>query len=141
MRSFFFSRKTLASDLVAGLTLGIESVPDGMASGLLAAVNPIHGIYGYMVGMFTGAFVTSSVFMAVQAPSAMALIVAGVPQVRGGEYALESLVALTILTGILVAIFGLLKFGRFLRFISNFSCINSAARLLAFFIVPGRNWL
>jgi SulP family sulfate permease len=74
----FFNRKTLGSDLIAGLTLGIESVPDGMASGLLAAVNPIHGIYGYMVGTFTGAFFTSSVFMAVQAPSAMALIVAGV---------------------------------------------------------------
>jgi SulP family sulfate permease len=115
----FFNRKTLGSDLIAGLTLGIESVPDGMASGLLAAVNPIHGVYAYMVGTFTGAFVTSSVFMAVQAPSAMALIVAGVPSVHGDENALESLVALTILTGILVALMGLLKFGRFLRFVSN----------------------
>ncbi|MGD9091513.1 MAG: SulP family inorganic anion transporter [Anaerolineales bacterium] len=115
----FFNRKTLGSDLIAGLTLGIESVPDGMASGLLAAVNPIHGIYGYMVGTFTGAFVTSSVYMAVQAPSAMALIVAGVPSVHGDENALESLVALTILTGIFVALMGLLKFGRFLRFVSN----------------------
>ena len=115
----FFNRKTVGADLVAGLTLGIESVPDGMASGLLAAVNPIHGVYAYMVGTFTGAFVTSSVFMAVQAPSAMALIVAGVPQVHADENGLEALVALTVLTGILVAIFGLLKFGRFLRFVSN----------------------
>jgi SulP family sulfate permease len=114
----FFNPKTAASDLVAGLTLGIESIPDGMASGLLAAVNPIHGVYGYMVGTFTGAFVTSSVFMAVQAPSAMALIVAGVPAVHG-DGGLEALVALTILTGILVALMGLLKFGRFLRFVSN----------------------
>lgn len=117
-RSEFFNPKTWASDLIAGLTLGIESVPDGMASGLLAMVNPIHGVYAYMYGTFTGALVTNSVFMAVQAPSAMALIVASVPQVRTGEYALESLVALTMLTGILVAIMGLLKFGRLLRFVS-----------------------
>ena len=115
----FFNPKTAISDLIAGLTLGIESIPDGMASGLLAAVNPIHGVYAYMVGTFTGAFVTSSVFMAVQAPSAMALIVAGVPSVHADEGALEALVALTILTGVFVALMGLLKFGRFLRFVSN----------------------
>ena len=119
MEKRFFNSKTWPADLIAVLTLGIESVPDGMASGLLAAVNPIHGVYAYMVGTFTGAFVTSSVFMAVQAPSAMALIVASVPQVRQGDYALESLVALTMLTGILVTILGIIKFGKFLRFVSN----------------------
>jgi SulP family sulfate permease len=119
MKKYFFSRKTLLDDIIAGLTLGIESVPDGLASGLLAAVNPIHGVYAYMVGTFTGAFFTNSVFMTVQAPSAMALIVASVPQVRQGEKALESLVALTILTGLFMALMGLLKAGRFLRFVSN----------------------
>jgi SulP family sulfate permease len=118
-RRFFFSLNTWTSDVIAGLTLGIESIPDGMASGLLAAVNPIHGVYAYMVGTFTGAFLTSSVYMSVQAPSAMALIVAGVPQVRYGEHQLESLVALTVLTGIFVTLMGILKFGKVLRFISN----------------------
>ena len=108
------------SDLIAGITLGIESIPDGMASGVLAAVNPIHGVYAYMVGTFTGALVTNSVLMSVQAPSAMALIVASVPQLRGGEdYALQSLVALTMLTGIFVTLMGIFKFGRFLRFVSH----------------------
>ena len=115
----FFNPKTMASDIIAGITLGIESVPDGMASGLLAAVNPIHGVYGYMMGTLTGALTTSSVFMIVQAPSAMALIVAGVPAIHGEEGGIESLVALTILTGLFVAIMGLLKFGRFLRWVSN----------------------
>lgn len=119
MSRFFISRRTLISDLIAGLTLGIESIPDGMATGLLAAVNPIHGVYSYMFGTFTGAFFTSSVFMVVQTPSAMALIVSGVPQVRYGDYRLESLVAMTILTGIFVAILGLARFGRFLRFVSH----------------------
>ena len=120
MKENLFDRKTAASDLIAGITLGIESIPDGMASGVLAAVNPIHGVYAYMVGTFTGALVTNSVLMSVQAPSAMALIVASVPQLRGGgNYALQSLVALTMLTGIFVLLMGVFKFGRFLRFVSH----------------------
>jgi len=120
MKEYLFNRKTAFSDLIAGITLGIESIPDGMASGVLAAVNPIHGVYAYMVGTFTGALVTNSVLMSVQAPSAMALIVASVPQLRGGgNYALQSLVALTMLTGIFVTLMGVFNFGRFLRFVSH----------------------
>ena len=120
MKAYLFDRKTAISDLIAGVTLGIESIPDGMASGLLAAVNPIHGVYAYMVGTFTGALATNSVLMSVQAPSAMALIVASVPQLRGeGTVALQSLVALTMLTGIFVALMGVFKFGQFLRFVSH----------------------
>ena len=32
-----FNRETLREDAVAGLVLGVESVPDGLAGGLLAA--------------------------------------------------------------------------------------------------------
>ena len=63
----FINPKTLKNDITAGLVLGIESVPDGLAQGLLAAVNPIYGLYAYMMGTFSGAFFTSSVFMAIQA--------------------------------------------------------------------------
>ena len=63
----FFNRRTIRQDITAGLVLGVESVPDGLAQGVLAAVNPIYGLYAYMVGTFSGAFFTSSVFMAVQA--------------------------------------------------------------------------
>ena len=67
----FINPKTLKDDVTAGLVLGIESIPDGLAQGLLAAVNPIYGLYAYMMGTFSGAFFTSSVFMAIQATSAM----------------------------------------------------------------------
>jgi SulP family sulfate permease len=33
--------KTLRNDGMAGLVPGVESVPDGLASGLLAGVNPV----------------------------------------------------------------------------------------------------
>jgi MFS superfamily sulfate permease-like transporter len=60
-------RESRRHDGIAGVVLGVESVPDGLAGGLLAGVSPMYGLYAYLVGTFTGAFVTSSSFMAVQA--------------------------------------------------------------------------
>ncbi len=114
-----FNRETLKRDAVAGITLGVESVPDGLAGGLLAAVNPIWGLYGYMVGTFTGALFTSSAFMAVQATGAMAIVVADVPAVHSGEDPDRALWTLAVLTGIVMLAAGLLKLGFLLRFVSN----------------------
>src|SRR5271165_7606642 len=49
-------RDTLGKDAVAGLVLGVESVPDGLAAGLLAGVNPLSGLYAYMFGTIGGSF-------------------------------------------------------------------------------------
>ena len=112
-------RDTLKDDAVAGLVLGVESVPDGLAGGLLAAVNPVFGLYGYMVGTFTGAMFTSSAFMAVQATGAMAIIVADVGAVHDSEDPERALWTLAFLTGIVMLVAGLLKLGSMLRFVSN----------------------
>jgi hypothetical protein len=70
---FPIRRDTLREDSVAGLVLGVQSVPDGLASGLLAGVNPLAGLYAYMVGTVTGASFTSSAFMAVHVVQAVAV--------------------------------------------------------------------
>ena len=112
-------RDTLREDGVAGLVLGVQSVPDGLATGLLAGVNPLAGLYAYMVGTFTGALVTSSSFMAIQGTGAMAMIVADVPGLHGSADAERALVTLSILTGVIMLAAGLLKLGGLLRFVSN----------------------
>ncbi|MCP4967490.1 MAG: SulP family inorganic anion transporter [bacterium] len=114
-----FQRKTLREDGIAGLVLGVQSVPDGLAGGLLAAVNPLYGLYAYMVGTFTGALLTSSAFMTVQATGAMAIVVADVSQVHGGTDPERALFTLAILTGIVMAVAGLFRLGSVLRFVSN----------------------
>ena len=138
MKRYLFSPKTLVSDVVAGVTLGIESIPDGMANGLLAAVNPIHGVYAYMVGAFTGAFFTSSVYMSVQGTSAMALIVASVPLISsGGDQAVDALLALALLTGLFMIILGLLKLGSLLRWVPN-SVKTGFVNAVALLIILGQ---
>lgn len=111
-----FSRKTLGRDAVAGIVLGIESVPDGLASGLLAGVNPLAGLYGYLFGMVGAAFFTSSAFMAVQATGAMALIVADA-DLQSLADPDRALYTLAILCGIVMVVVGLLGGGRLIRFV------------------------
>lgn len=129
----FFDPRTISQDLGAGLVLGIESIPDGMASGLLALVNPIYGVYGYMMGAFTGAFFTSSVFMTVQGTGAMALVIASVPQVSSSADPNTALFTLAMLTGLIMLLAGLLKFGSLIRFVPNsvmVGFINAVAVLI-----------
>ena len=103
---------------MAGLVLGVESVPDGLASGLLAGVNPVAGLYSYMFGLAGGALFTSTAFMAVQGTGAMAIIVADV-DLASREDPSRALYTLSILTGVVMIIAGLLRLGSFLRFVSN----------------------
>jgi SulP family sulfate permease len=112
------NRKTVKDDAMAGLVLGVESVPDGLASGLLAGVNPVAGLYSYLFGLAGGALFTSTAFMAVQGTGAMAIIVADVDLASRDDPA-RALYTLSMLTGVVMVIAGLLRLGSFLRFVSN----------------------
>ncbi|MBV0895428.1 SulP family inorganic anion transporter [Microbacterium sp. NC79] len=113
----FGSKKTVASDLKAGLVLGVESVPDGLAAGLLAGVNPLFGLYGYLMGTLGGALATGSVFMTVQVTGAMAVVIADVPLIQTGPLVGAALATLAIMTGIVMLVLGILKLGSLVRFI------------------------
>ncbi|WP_240658722.1 SulP family inorganic anion transporter [Microbacterium sp. CPCC 204701] len=111
-----FSRKTLRRDLVAGVALGVESVPDGLAQGLLAGVNPLAGLYGHLFGMVGAALFTSSALMTVQVTGAMALIVADA-QLQTRPDPDRALFTLAVLSGVLLVVLGLLGGGRLVRFV------------------------
>jgi SulP family sulfate permease len=93
------SPDTLRKDAVAGLVLGVESVPDGLAAGVLAGVSPLSGLYAYLFGTLGGSFFTGSAFMAVQATGAMAIIIADTPAVHSGDDPARALFTLSMLTG------------------------------------------
>ena len=112
-------RGNLIADLIAGLTTGVANIPDAMASSILAGVNPVQGLYAIMVGTPLGAIFGSSAFMNVAITSALA-ITAG--SALAGYSSAEREVAITtlaLLVGLVMAVAGLLRLGRLLRFISN----------------------
>jgi SulP family sulfate permease len=112
----WISRKTLRDDLGAGVTLGIVSVPDGLAQGLLAGINPLAGLYGHLFGMLGAAFFTSSALMTVQVTGAMALIVSD-SGLEARPDPSAALYTLTMLAGVLLVVAGLLGAGRLVRFV------------------------
>jgi sulfate permease, SulP family len=112
-------RDTLREDAVAGVVLGVESVPDGLAAGLLAGVSPLSGLYAYLFGTVGGSLFTGSTFMAVQATGAMAIVIADVPAVHSAQDSARALFTLSVLTGVVMLAAGFLKLGSALRFVSN----------------------
>lgn len=109
-------RRDIVKDAIAGIVLGIESVPDGLASGLLAGVNPLAGLYAYLYGMVGAAVLTSSTFMAVQATGAMALVIQDA-NLETSPDPDRALFTLALMTGLVMCIAGLLKGGRLIRFV------------------------
>lgn len=97
--------------------LGVESVPDGLAAGLLAGVNPVFGLYGYLMGTLAGAFATGSLFMSVQVTGAMAVTISDVPMTQNGERAGEAVATLAVMTGVVMLGLGLAGLGSLVRFI------------------------
>jgi SulP family sulfate permease len=137
MAKQYINPKTIREDIMAGVVLGVESVPDGLAQGFLAFVNPVYGLYGYMMGTFSAAFFTSSVFMVVQATGAMSLVVASVPQVHYPGTGSESLFALSILTGIVMLSLGLFKLGSLVRFVPH-AVMTGFVNAVALLIILGQ---
>jgi SulP family sulfate permease len=113
------NRTTLSSDLLAGLVAAVAAIPDGLATGVLAGVNPVYGLYNLMFGTPVAALFTSSVYMAVINTSAMALVVFEALDGYSAEGQVTVLVTLTVLTGLFQLSLGLLKLGYLTRFISN----------------------
>jgi SulP family sulfate permease len=109
---------TLRQDALAGLNSAISSVPDGMASGILAGVNPIYGLYACMVGPIAGGIFASTQLMIIVTTSASALAagqaLGNLPQPARDN----ALFVMVILIGVFQIAFGLLGLGRLTRFVS-----------------------
>lgn len=112
-------RRHLVADLVAALTFAVVNVPQAMGHALLAAVNPVLGIYALMVAVPVGAMFSSSVFMNVSTTGALS-VAAGITLVEFPEgQRVEALVVLVLLVGAIQLAAGLLRLGFLIRFVSN----------------------
>lgn len=113
------SKSTITSDLIAGLTASIPSVPDAMASGVLAGVSPIFGLYGLMIGTPVAALFTGSAFMSVVTTSAMAITIGTTLGGYQGQDQISALITIAIVIGIVQLTAGLLRLGFLVRYVSN----------------------
>lgn len=110
---------TLKDDMIAGLINAVVSVPDGLASAALAGVNPVYGLYTSITATITGSSIVSAQRMQIATTSASALA-AGQAILAFPEGQRDSaLFTLVTLVGIILAIFGVLRFGRLVKYVSH----------------------
>ncbi|HEX7977870.1 MAG TPA: SulP family inorganic anion transporter [Gemmatimonadaceae bacterium] len=109
---------TLRDDAVAGLSLAVANVPDGMANGVLVGINPIHGLYATMLGPVVGGIVSSTQLMVITTTAAASLTSGQALGGLSGEQRMGALFAMAVLTGIFQALLALLGFARLTRFVS-----------------------
>ncbi len=112
-------KKAIVDDLIAGLSVAMVSIPEGIGFAMIVGINPIYGLYTGIIATIIGALSTGSPFMVVTLTNTLAISAASVLTETGNEGSLGVLFMLTIMVGIFQLLMGVFKMGSVLRFISN----------------------
>lgn len=106
-------------DIVAGMINGIVSIPDGLAAGALAGVNPIAGLYTSVVAPIAGSLLVSAQRMQISTTSASAIAAGEAIATFPQNQRIDALVLVTVATGIFLALFALMRVGRLMKYVSQ----------------------
>ncbi|WP_423185499.1 SulP family inorganic anion transporter [Alishewanella sp. d11] len=116
-------------DLLSALVVALALIPEAIAFSIIAGVDPKVGLYASFAICVIIAFTGARPGMISAATGAMALLMITLVK----EHGLEYLLAATLLTGIIQIIFGLLKLGDLMRFVSR-SVVTGFVNALAILI-------
>ena len=107
-------------DVLAGLVTGLFSIPEGMAYASIGGFNPVVGLYSGVVPGIVASLFSRTVLMVTTLTSALALSSRSVLAEAGVDPTdPANVAALAIVVGIVMAVFGLLRFGAIMNFVSN----------------------
>ena len=109
-REWFFNTR---QDILAGAVVGLALIPEAIAFSIIAGVDPMVGLYASFIIAVTTAFLGESPASISAATGAMALLMIDLVK----DYPLGYLFAATFLTGIFQVLFGVLKLGRYMRYV------------------------
>jgi len=101
------------ADVLAGIVVALALIPEAIAFSIIAGVDPMVGLYASFCIAVVISFVGGRPSMISAATGAMALLMVTLVK----DWGLEYLLAATILTGIIQILFGVLKIGKFMKFI------------------------
>jgi len=117
-----YIREDLRPDAIAGLTVAVMGVPQGMAYALIAGLPPIYGLYTSIIPTIIAAVFGSSRHLVTGPTNAMCMIILSLTaslQNRYGVNLIEIVLALTFLTGLFQLVFGIFKLGGIVKYVSN----------------------
>lgn len=126
-----YSLRTLQCDLIAGLSVGLMVVPQGLAYAQLASLPQQYGLYSAFMGCFVYCIFGTSKDITLGPTAIMSLMVSAYGKPEVPQYT----IALTLYSGIILLAMGFLRLGFVVNFISlpivsGFT--SSAAIIIAF---------
>ena len=129
-------------DLLAGTVVALALIPEAIAFSIIAGVDPAVGLYASFVIAVTIALTGGRPAMISAATGAMSLLMLGLVK----EHGLQYLFAASLLCGLIQIVVGLLRLGRYVKFVSRSvmtGFVNSLAILIFLAQMPeliGANW-
>ena len=115
-----YKKEYIGKDLIAALTVAVVAIPQSMAYALIAGVNPVYGLYTAIVSAILGSAFGSSKHLVTGPTNAICLLVAGgMRNYMGLENAYQLLFLMTFLVGAFQIIFGVIRLGKIINFVSH----------------------
>ncbi|XP_026468297.1 sodium-independent sulfate anion transporter-like isoform X1 [Ctenocephalides felis] len=109
-----YTWEKLGRDAIAGLTVGLTAIPQGIAYAVVAGLEPQYGLYAGFMGCFVYIFLGGCKDVTIGPTAIMALMVQRYVQDLGPDFAILS----TFLGGLVILALGLLHLGFLVEFIS-----------------------
>lgn len=110
-----YTKEQFQKDLFAGIIVGIVALPLAIAFAVASGVSPEKGLVTAIIAGFIISFLGGSRVQIGGPTGAFIVIVFGILS----QYGMDGLIISTILAGIMLVIFGLLKLGSLLKFIPH----------------------
>ncbi|MBR1484889.1 MAG: sulfate permease [Prevotella sp.] len=108
-----YDKQTFLSDLMAGVIVGIVALPLAIAFGIASGVSPEKGIITAIVAGFIISALGGSRVQIGGPTGAFIVIVAGII----GQYGMTGLTIATLMAGVFLILFGLLRLGTIIKYI------------------------
>lgn len=108
-----YNKKTFVQDVMAGIIVGIVALPLAIAFGIASGVTPEKGIITAIVAGFLVSLLGGSKVQIGGPTGAFIIIIYGIIQ----QYGMEGLTIATIMAGVFLVLFGLLKLGTIIKYI------------------------
>jgi len=155
-----YTRDNIKNDILSGLVVAVALVPEAIAFSFIVGINPIIGLYtAFILGLVT-AILGGKPGMISGATGAVAVVLTGLAVEAtvmlkssgiSGEAlsigVLQYIFLAAILAGIIQVLFGVLKFGKFIRLVplpAIYGFVNGLAIVIAmaqFKFFEGQNWI
>ena len=136
----FPNKYSFQDDLLAGITIGIVTIPQAMAFALLAGIPPIYGLYGSFIPLLVYGLLSSSNYLNVGPVSIISIFIFNVLSQNVEPFTTEyinDLVILGVMVGLIQLLFGVFGLGKYLNYIP-LSIISGFIQAAAILIIASQ---